>query len=199
MLPIFNENANLLCKTTSVNKEDYDPLTVLIDYDSPMNKVCHYMEKELSEIKRYSSSTTDSKIIELLRTEKDLQDNNKKDIIRNLCEEYYAEKMRFRKGINKSYNNIDQCAKHLREKTLKHFKNSEEVANYVVEICYLEDNGKNKAFAWNVFGSYLINNLIKNSKGKYKITIPMKDENGDIEYLFNKYSLKEVDLDASDI
>ena len=29
----------------------------------------------------------------MLRTEKDLQDNNKKDIIRNLCEEYYAEKL----------------------------------------------------------------------------------------------------------
>ena len=196
---IFNENMDVLYDLTSENKEDYNPLTVLIDYNSPMNKVCHYMEKELSGIKRYSSSTTDSKIIELLRTENDLQDNNKKEVIRTLCEEYYAEKAKFRKGINKSFNNIDQCAKHLREKTLKHFKNSEEVANYVVEICYLEDNGKNKAFAWNVFGSYLINNLIKNSKGKCKITIPMKDEDGDIEYLFNKYSLKEVDLNASDI
>ena len=72
---------DVLYDLTSENKEDYNPLTVLIDYNSPMNKVCHYMEKELSGIKRYSSSTTDSKIIELLRTEKDLQDNNKKDII----------------------------------------------------------------------------------------------------------------------
>ena len=128
-----------------------------------------------------------------------MERNNKKDVIRNLCEDYYSEKAKFRKGINKSFNNIDQYAGYLRDKASEYFKNSEEIANYVVEICYLEDNGKNKSFAWNVFGTYLIDNLIKNSKDKCKITIPMKDKNGDIEYLFNKYSLKEVDLNASDI
>ena len=65
----------------------------------------------------------------------------------------------------------------------------------MVEVCYLENSGKNKSFAWNVFGSYLLDNLIANSlKQGCQIQLPMKDNNGDIEYLFNKYSMKTVDL-----
>ena len=192
----FNEGADIICFAKSENKEQYDNLSVLIDYGSPMNQVCHHMEEELKDLKKQASSTTDSCIIDLLRTQIDLQDGYKKEVIRNLCEEYYAEKIKFKKGINKTYNNIDQCAKHLREKTLSVFKNSEEVANYVVEVCYLENNGKNKSFAWNVFGSYLIDNLITNSyKQGYCIELPMKDLDGDITYLFNQYSMKPVDLD----
>ena len=191
----FNEGANIICFAKSENKEQYDDLSVLIDYGSPMNQICHYMENELCDIKKYASSITDSCIVDLLRTQVDLQDGYKKEVIRNLCDEYYAEKVKFKKGINKSYNNLDQCAKHLREKTLSVFKNSEEVANYVVEVCYLENSGKNKSFAWNVFGSYLLDNLITNSlKQGCQIQLPMKDNNGDIEYLFNKYSMKTVDL-----
>ena len=140
---------------------------------------------------------SDEEIVKLLKTNDNLQDNNKKEFIRELCEEYCSEKAIFRKGLNKKYNDIEQCAKFLKEKAMAHFNNSEEVANYVVEVCYLENNGKYKSFAWNVFGSYLVDNLLKNSKDKCRITIPMRDDNGDIKYLFNNYSLREVNLDAT--
>ena len=195
----FNEGISLLSDSTLVDKEKYNPLTVLIDYGSPMNNICHYMENNLKDIKKYVSNISDEEIVKLLKTNDNLQDNNKKEFIRELCEEYCSEKAIFRKGLNKKYNDIEQCAKFLKEKAMAHFNNSEEVANYVVEVCYLENNGKYKSFAWNVFGSYLVDNLLKNSKDKCRITIPMRDGNGDIKYLFNNYSLREVNLDATDI
>lgn len=195
----FNEGISLLSDSTLVDKEKYNPLTVLIDYGSPMNNICHYMENNLKDIKKYVANISDEEIVKLLKTNDNLQDNNKKEFIRELCEEYCSEKAIFRKGLNKKYSDIEQCAKFLKEKAMTHFNNSEEVANYVVEVCYLENNGKYKSFAWNVFGSYLVDNLLKNSKDKCRITIPMRDDNGDIKYLFNNYSLREVNLDATDI
>ena len=115
--------------------------------------------------------------------------------MKSLCDKYFEEKSKFKKGINKEFDNIDQASKEIRLKALDVFENEEEIANYVVEICYIQKYHQSKSFAWNVFGSCLINNLIKNSN--HAITVPMRDDSGDIKYLFNNYALKEVKLNDS--
>ena len=119
-----------------------------------------------------------------------LVDFDKINIIKQLADKYFDEKSKFKKGINKEYVNIDQYSKVLREQAIQYFDNEEELANYIVEVCYIQRYHQSKSFAWNVFGNSLIKNLMKNTS--QPITIPMRDNNGDIEYLFNKYSLKEI-------
>lgn len=175
----------------------YENKTILIDYNSPMNKVYHYMEDNLSCLKK-QAVLVNADISKLLKTNKEpLSDFNKINIIKELADDYFAEKSKFKKGINKDYANIDQYSKVLRDKAIAYFDNEEELTNYVVEVCYIQRYHQSKSFAWCVFGDFLIRNLMRNTS--QPVTIPMRDDNGDFEYLFNRYSLREVCVDRSDL
>lgn len=175
----------------------YENKTVLIDYNSPMNKVYHYMEDNLSCLKK-QSVLVNSDVAKLLKTNKEpLGSFDKINIIKELADEYFAEKSKFKKGINKDYVNIDQYAKVLRDRAIGYFDSEEELTNYVVEVCYIQRYHQSKSFAWCVFGDFLIRNLMRNTS--QPVTIPMQDDHGNYEYLFNKYSLKEVCVDRSDL
>jgi hypothetical protein len=55
----------------------------------------------------------------------------------------------------------------------------------VVDLCYTST--KNKTFAWDVAGEQIFNNVLKNNNNM--IMYPIKDENGDIDFCGNKFSL----------
>ena len=61
----------------------------------------------------------------------------------------------------------------------------EVLANIVVDLCYT--SSKNKTFAWDVAGEQIFKNVLKNNE--YIIQYPVKDENGDIEFNGNRFSL----------
>lgn len=72
---------------------------------------------------------------------------------------------------------IDECTKIC--------PNIEILSNIVVDLCYTSN--KNKTFAWDVVGEQLFQNVLKNSG--YTIRYPVKDDNGDIEFGGQKFSL----------
>ncbi len=72
---------------------------------------------------------------------------------------------------------IDEC--------VKVCPNMEVLANIVVDLCYTSN--KNKTFAWDVAGEQIFNNVLKNNG--YIIKYPIKDENGNIEFCGNKFSI----------
>lgn len=72
---------------------------------------------------------------------------------------------------------IDECAKVC--------PNTEVLANIVIDLCYT--SSKNKTFAWDVAGEQIFNNVLKNNG--YLIKYPIKDENGNIGFNGNKFSL----------
>jgi hypothetical protein len=72
---------------------------------------------------------------------------------------------------------IDECSKVCPDVEI--------LANIVVDLCYT--SSKNKTFAWDVAGEQIFNNILKNNE--YIIKYPVKDENGDIEFNGNKFSL----------
>ena len=72
---------------------------------------------------------------------------------------------------------IDECSKVC--------PNLEVLSNIVVDLCYTSN--KNKTFAWDVAGEQIFNNVLKNNG--YTIQYPIKDENGDIEFNGNRFSL----------
>lgn len=206
----FNENFNLYAMSTfgktlpeilSPGDQDetvadlYKNKSVLIDYGSPMNLVYHYMEDNLAYLRRQSEITKPD-VPNLLKTNTEpLSDQDKIDFIKTLADRYFDEKAKFKKGVNKEYNNIDQYIAQLRDEALRFFQDREDLANYVVEVCYIQKYHMSKSFAWNVFGEFLLENLKKNTD--FPITIPLKDPSGDIEYLYNKYRVFTVEEDKN--
>ena len=59
------------------------------------------------------------------------------------------------------------------------------LSNIVVDLCYTSN--KNKTFAWDVVGEQLFKNVLKNNG--YTIQYPVKDDDGDIEFGGQKFSL----------
>jgi hypothetical protein len=66
-------------------------------------------------------------------------------------------------------------------------QNIEALTNIVVDICY--SSQKSKSFAWDVVGEQIFKNVLQ--KNNNVIKYPVKDDNGDIEFCGNKFSLYE--------
>jgi hypothetical protein len=62
---------------------------------------------------------------------------------------------------------------------------AEILTNIVIDLCYTSN--KNKTFAWDVVGEQIFNNVLKNNGGIMQY--PIKDDNGDIEFCGNRFSL----------
>ena len=89
--------------------------------------------------------------------------------------------------------NLDAFIAYLRKKAyLEISSNDSELATYAVMITYGGEISK-VDFPWKMFPQGIIQNIIENSDNTIKI--PVADENGDIEYLWNKYSMKEYSLE----
>lgn len=178
---------------SAISSDDISTLSTtsnLIDYNSPMNQVFHYMEdnlKCLPNVYQYSKAS----VIEALRTNTTpLTDQAKIDFIKQTANLYFEEKRKFKKGINKEFVNIEQYCRHLREAAMPLFSSPEELANYVVEVCYVRNYKQSKSFAWNVFGKLLLSNLLKNTSTP--IQIPLRTDCGPIQYLYNNYALYTI-------
>jgi hypothetical protein len=221
----FNKNLNDILEVDEeqLNEEEkefkksYYEFCPLINYQGPMNKVCNYLEKELSLIKILKKEKTPENVIKLMQTEDKKIDEFDLEKIKEFYERYtckkrdlkmqqiYAVKSISQKMVNTEDNivNIEQYAKKLRAEAEEYFmKNcvigktvSEMIADTVVEFCYIRYTSKSKAFAWNVFGKYILENIKKNTlKETNKTTIPYLDKDGDIEYLYNKFSEIKIDI-----
>lgn len=81
---------------------------------------------------------------------------------------------------------VDQLKQAFMEECYKVCPNSEALSNIVVDLCY--SSSKNKTFAWDVAGEQLFKNVLRNSNDT--ISFPVKDENGDLEFCGERFSLQ---------
>ena len=65
------------------------------------------------------------------------------------------------------------------------------LCNIVLDICY--KTSSTKRFAWNMCGSEIIHNLLRRNGGR--ISYPVLDDNGSIEFKANKFSLKTKEIE----
>lgn len=63
--------------------------------------------------------------------------------------------------------------------------NVEVLTDILLDVCYTSN--KNKSFAWEIAGDQIFKNILKNNGNI--IQYPIKDDNGDIEFCGNKFSL----------
>lgn len=61
----------------------------------------------------------------------------------------------------------------------------EVLTNILIDVCYTSN--KNKSFAWDIAGEHIFNNILK--RNNYIIQYPIKDDNGDIEFCGQRFSL----------
>lgn len=176
------------------NNSDFDELkkyfyfkNPLLETNGTMNRICYHMEKELKEFRKNKSKKYDEEIYSLLfNREIPFEEKNLEKVI-----ECYNEYNSFKNNIGNGeidYNNVDHFYKELRIKCLEKTKLSlRELSNYAVFICYNLYSHKTKDFVWDIFGSGIVEYL----KEKNKVfEVPMLDSNGDIEYLYQNYSIK---------
>lgn len=67
--------------------------------------------------------------------------------------------------------------------------NESKLANLLIKLCYEVNPKKDKKFAWLMNGNGIVNNIKQQD-----IMLPLRDDNGDIEYLGRKYKLEKVEI-----
>lgn len=188
-------------------KKDYSRYCPLINYHSPMNQICEYLEQRLSIIKQLKKEKTPVEVIELMRTEKVVLNEEVEGVLRGFYRAYMDKKRVLKtrqKAIMKpimqeqkdNIVTIEQYAKNIRQRAEDYFATinsnrslNEVIGNYVVEYFYCKYPSKNKSFVWSVFGKYIVENIrINTSAVTQTTTIPYINSQGDINYLGNIYS-----------
>lgn len=123
--------------------------------------------------------------------------------IKSLYDEYNKSMQIFLKGIKKNDSSkeerdmyMDQLSKSFSDACSSVCPNSEVLANILVDVCYTSN--KNKSFAWDIAGEQIYRNVLKNNMNR--IQFPIADENGDIEFCGNTFSLytKQIGGDLDD-
>lgn len=66
--------------------------------------------------------------------------------------------------------------------------NAEQLCNIVLDLCYR--NNRSKQFAWDMCGTQIIENLL-NKNGR-KLSFPVSDDNGDIEFGGQRFSMSTI-------
>ena len=184
--------------------KDFFDFMPVIDYNSPMNKICRHMEKELSVINRIKTGKTPESVISLLRTSKNVSDDEIA-VFDSYCKRFFKAKKEYK--INGSCKNVaeneremeaasfDQYKRLLKEEVIAYFVSSEKIANIAVEYAYVRNKRNSKSFVWELFGRFLVDNIIANTRElKEKSSVILSDPTGEINYLHNHYKEIEVEL-----
>lgn len=85
---------------------------------------------------------------------------------------------------------LNELYGYYKNKLLKICSNTIQLTNIMVDICYRKHPNYNKDFLWQICSEELIKNIYKNRQKN--IYIPVKNQEGDIKYLGEKYQTKEV-------
>ena len=78
---------------------------------------------------------------------------------------------------------------------LEQCPNEQYLCNIVLDLCYSKST-YSKQFAWDICGDVFIQNLLK--KHQYQITYPALDENGEIEFNGQYFTMKTIQLKPND-
>lgn len=172
----------------------------LIDYNGRMNKVCHHMEKNLSEINKRCRRTPDD-VMKLMKSGKN-QNFCDSDVV--LMNEFYLEYKNAKKifrlkknngfeDSNSAVNILNDTVKEIRAKISEKTSVSIEYqCDLALYVCYELHPSRTKDFCWELFGNQIIKNIKANSATPALLPVPSQD--GDIYYLGKTYKVMEVNV-----
>ncbi len=206
---IFNKTAEELAESnpTDLTEAERDYLEFefrrfmpLIDNDGRMNKICHYMERNLKELKIQSRTDTPDSVLKIMMGD---SDREILDCDIELMDQFYKNykaakretKAASKQGIetvNGLAGNFDQYCSNLRSEIFDLIKNDiSYITDLAIFVCYKMYPSRSKDFVWDLFGNQIIEHLKQNKQDT--ILLPVHDEeNGTLEYLGSKYRLQEI-------
>ena len=167
------------------NYEKYMPISRA---PGTMNKICWRIENEFQTTNVLPNVQFDYSILksDVGYTQEEY------DAIKQLYDDYNKNMQLFLKQIKQNEQGDDEVGFDITylkdvfvDECYKVCPNTETLANIVVDLCYT--SSKNKTFAWDVAGEQIFNNVLKNNG--YIIKYPIKDDDGDIEFCGNRFSL----------
>ena len=191
------KNCKYQTEETLKSLNDFELLSPLIDNNSTMNILCHYMEEKIQEIKAYRKNKFNNY---------DLMMSNKiklEDLIPYIEQilPYYNRFLQIRvkdvvekEDVDRNIYGID-----INSLKLSMFKNissnEDELCDSCILLVYSIHCNYKKDFAWDLFGDKIIKNIINNTDGIAHM--PIKKEDGKIEYLYSKYDFIDINLKES--
>lgn len=197
----MNELLKLENKTEEQQQlvDNYNKYNPLLETDCVMNNICRYMEKQIKEIKINATKISPDYIFEAMF-------NKNIPITQEQIEEMGKVYKRYKKATSGA-NNIKNDSKETQEninsvsqEDLSYMNldyisdNIQVLANLAVYVNYKLYPKSSKNFCWDLFGKGIILNLYDNSN--HKFSIPLRDETGDIDYMYKKYKNKEVKIEC---
>lgn len=162
--------------------------------DSPMNKLCHFIEAwerenfRLPYLKEYCDTTD-------VMTDKSIQIDENSYKYKKIDQLYHEFMKEYNKGLRQDYTNHQWHVFYydITTKCLEVVDNESELANIAVDITYKKYSKQHKKFAWVVASDGILKNLEKNRQSP--IEVPVETGNPlDTEYLGRYYKLHEVDI-----
>lgn len=173
--------------------ENYKKHSFFLDNKSVVNNISRHMRTALGLITKRSTKLSQDFDYEILKNGEFELNVYGLSQMKSYLQEYKSFKKGVRHDLANAYENIDAFIAYLRKKCVATISSNEsELADYAVEVTY-GDEVSMVEFAWRMFPTGILENIIKNSHGI--ISLPVPDENGDIEYLWNKYKMEDFSLE----
>lgn len=172
--------------------EYYDAYFPVLDGNCTMNRLCHMVECEftgyVSELKKNSNFD-----YSVLKSDVEYSVKSFREI-KGIYEEYQAEILQMRpknntKSAREIYNeSLVGLNEQYRQRCVEACNNKYELCNIILDLCY--STKKSKAFAWEMCGDVIIENLLRRNSGTLHYL--EKDKNGTIEYQGERFAEKEM-------
>ena len=173
--------------------KEYKERSFFLDNNSVVNRISRYMRANLSLIGKYTSRSSKDYDYNLLKSGEKVYNPDYFIKMRECLKEYKEFKKSLRHNLETSYPNLDAFIHYLRKKCYREISSNEsELADYAIEITYGDDKVM-VDFPWRMFPDGIFQNIVRKSEGV--IRMPVQDDNGNIEYLWNRYSIKEFSLE----
>lgn len=174
--------------------QEYKTHSFFLDNNSVVNRISRYMRANLGLIGKYSTKSSRDFDYTILQNQNNILTEKNISMMNSYLQEYKTFKKSLRNDITMtSYTNIDSFISYLRKQCLWYISpNEAELADYAIEVTYGGEISMVE-FAWRMFPEGLIENIIQKSSGI--IRMPIQDDDGEIEYLWNKYTIKEFSLE----
>ena len=190
----FGKNLDALYDTEHKSEEEelfiynYEKYMPVSRAPGTMNRICWRIEEEFVSTNVLPNVEFDHSILKSDAT----YTQEEYDSINRLYDEYNKNMQLFLKGIKKNDSSKEDRDAFVAQFT-EEFANScsavcpsdEILANILIDVCYTSN--KNKSFAWDIAGEQIFKNVLKNNN--YLISYPIKDDDGDIEFGGNMFSL----------
>lgn len=166
-----------------------------------MNLLCHYIENVDFEISRHTKIRTDEEIFLRYKSPVPYEQYYKavaaetkaflkKETVETVLCPYEDDSTGFQPERYEDYcSKADLFALRME----KICSNPYVITNCLIDYFYKERPSSNKDFLWAAYGKYIYKNIVRNGDVT-AVHFPLPDEEGDIEYLGYRYSLREIPL-----